>query len=60
MIKSLPSLNIDSALEEKWQALLARLQSLGSAVVAFSGGVDSSLLAVVAHLVLAPSSAVSG
>jgi uncharacterized protein len=54
MIKSLPSLNIDSALEEKWQALVARLQSLGSAVVAFSGGVDSSLLAVVAHLVLAP------
>ncbi|MGD0004831.1 MAG: ATP-dependent sacrificial sulfur transferase LarE [Anaerolineaceae bacterium] len=54
MIKSLPSLNIEPALEEKWRALVSQLQSLGSAVVAFSGGVDSSLLAVVAHLVLAP------
>jgi len=54
MIKSLPLLNIEPSLEEKWQVLVSRLQSLGSAVVAFSGGVDSSLLAVVAHLVLAP------
>jgi pyridinium-3,5-biscarboxylic acid mononucleotide sulfurtransferase len=54
MIRTLPSLNIEPALEEKWQALVANLDSLGSAVVAFSGGVDSSLLAVVAHLVLAP------
>ncbi len=54
MIKTLPSLNIEPALEEKWQALVGNLDSLGSAVVAFSGGVDSSLLAVVAHLVLAP------
>ena len=54
MIKALPSLNIEPALAEKWQALVTRLESLGSAVVAFSGGVDSSLLAVAAHLVLAP------
>jgi uncharacterized protein len=54
MIKSLPLLNFEPSLEEKWQVLVSRLQSLGSAVVAFSGGVDSSLLAVVAHLVLAP------
>ena len=54
MIKTLPSLNIEPALEEKWQVLVGNLDSLGSAVVAFSGGVDSSLLAVVAHLVLAP------
>jgi len=54
MMRTLPSLNIEPALEEKWQALVRNLDSLGSAVVAFSGGVDSSLLAVVAHLVLAP------
>jgi pyridinium-3,5-biscarboxylic acid mononucleotide sulfurtransferase len=54
MNRTLPSLNIEPALEEKWQALTGNLDSLGSAVVAFSGGVDSSLLAVVAHLVLAP------
>jgi pyridinium-3,5-biscarboxylic acid mononucleotide sulfurtransferase len=54
MIKSLPSLNIEPALDEKWRDLTARLQDMGSVVVAFSGGVDSSLLAVVAHLVLAP------
>jgi uncharacterized protein len=44
----------DSALIEKWQVLTARLESLEAVVVAFSGGVDSSLLAVAAHQVLAP------
>jgi uncharacterized protein len=39
---------------DKWQALTARLQSLESVVVAYSGGVDSSMLAVAAHQVLAP------
>lgn len=42
------------ALEEKYAALVDRLRALESVVVAFSGGVDSSLLAVVAHQTLAP------
>jgi pyridinium-3,5-biscarboxylic acid mononucleotide sulfurtransferase len=45
---------LDPVLESKWNSLTLRLTSLGGAVVAFSGGVDSSLLAVVAHRVLAP------
>jgi pyridinium-3,5-biscarboxylic acid mononucleotide sulfurtransferase len=50
-----PTLSLtDSALVEKWQALVERLKSLESVVVAFSGGVDSSMLAVAAHQVLAP------
>lgn len=47
-------LPLEPALQKKWQALISRLQSLGGAVVAFSGGVDSSCLAVAAHLALAP------
>lgn len=47
-------LHIEPAVQEKWQALVENLRALGSAVVAFSGGVDSSLLAVAAHQVLAP------
>jgi uncharacterized protein len=54
MIQTTPILNVESALQEKWQALVNRLTALGSAVVAFSGGVDSSFLAVAAHHVLAP------
>ena len=34
----------------KWQVLTARLASLGSAAVAYSGGVDSTLLAYAAFL----------
>ncbi|MBE0696651.1 MAG: ATP-dependent sacrificial sulfur transferase LarE [Anaerolineaceae bacterium] len=45
---------VDQALETKYTALQDNLRSLRSVVVAFSGGVDSSLLAVVAHQVLAP------
>jgi uncharacterized protein len=36
----------------KWQRLTEYLSGLGSAVVAYSGGVDSTFLAYVAHLVL--------
>jgi len=52
----MPDLNLpmEPALQMKWQALTDRLHSLGSAVVAFSGGVDSSFLAASAHLALAP------
>jgi pyridinium-3,5-biscarboxylic acid mononucleotide sulfurtransferase len=39
---------------EKYRALQAGIRALGSAVTAFSGGVDSSLVAYVAHQVLGP------
>lgn len=38
--------------QEKYEALLARLESLGSVLVAYSGGVDSTLVAFAAHAVL--------
>ena len=47
-------LDLEPIVQEKWQALIARLRELGGAVVAFSGGVDSSFLAVAAHMALAP------
>jgi uncharacterized protein len=47
-------LSLEPALNKKWAALVKRLQSLGGVVVAFSGGVDSSCLAVAAYKILAP------
>ena len=54
MTDLITDLAVEPALQEKWQALVDYLHALGSAVVAFSGGVDSSLLAAAAHMVLAP------
>jgi uncharacterized protein len=44
---------MDVILGQKYESLLAQLRSLDAVVVAFSGGVDSTLLLRVAHDVLA-------
>ncbi len=54
MSQTISTANLDLILESKYKRLISLLQSLEAVVVAFSGGVDSSLLAVVAHQVLSP------
>jgi pyridinium-3,5-biscarboxylic acid mononucleotide sulfurtransferase len=44
--------NIPGELKEKYHALLDLIRGMGSAVVAFSGGVDSGLIAAVAYQAL--------
>lgn len=44
--------HLEAELEAKWRVLAARLGELGSAAIAYSGGVDSSLVAYLAHQTL--------
>jgi uncharacterized protein len=48
-IATLPVLNLEPSITDKWGKLLERLSGMKSALVAFSGGVDSGLLSVAAY-----------
>ncbi len=48
-IVTLPVLDLEPVVKNKWEALVKRLSSMPSALVALSGGVDSGLLSVAAH-----------
>jgi pyridinium-3,5-biscarboxylic acid mononucleotide sulfurtransferase len=48
-----PTLDLEPALADKWHKLLGILHGMRSAAVAYSGGVDSALLATAAYLALA-------
>lgn len=55
-LEATTALLVENSLPEdlavKWKQLIESLQGLGSAVVAYSGGVDSTFLAAAAHLAL--------
>jgi len=52
--QTIPAFKLETELAEKYALLQENLRQLRSVIVAFSGGVDSSLLSVVAHQSLAP------
>ena len=49
---AIPAVDVEPALQHKWEDLLDRLTSMKSILVAFSGGVDSGLLSVASHFAL--------
>jgi uncharacterized protein len=49
---TISKLEVSAALQTRWEALLERISGLESAVVGFSGGVDSGLLSVAAFQAL--------
>jgi pyridinium-3,5-biscarboxylic acid mononucleotide sulfurtransferase len=52
--QAVAGLAVEAGLAQKAEALDRRLVGLGSVVVAYSGGIDSALLAAVAHRALGP------
>jgi uncharacterized protein len=50
--ENISMVNLGAEINGKWEKLLSRLASMKSALVAFSGGVDSGLLSVAAYHVL--------
>ena len=50
--RTLQANSIAEATLEKWQHLVTRISGLSSVLIAYSGGVDSTFLAYVSHLIL--------